>query len=384
MKSFASLLLLGAPALASILWDGRFNDMTSSADLGKWSWSTPVGSYQYYIHGSGEVTEYVNLSADYKNPADTGSNQGAKITLTNTAYWNGQNMRRTELIPQTTAAINKGKVTYHFSMMRSETNAPSIFREHQIAFFESHFCEMKYGWLSGESGESNPNLQFFAASKSQWKAEWAAGVWHNIAYEIDFDGNTVAFWHSTGSDPLTKVVDAVSVTATSDGKDWHLGVLELQRTGYEDADEDFYFSSVYIEDGEVTTGFPAGGSTGGSPGGSAPSSAASSASATSAPTAATPAVATPAVATPAVANTPAGTTPAVNTPAANPEYPAPTTLSTVTSSAAPANTPAVPEKVNTPATGPSSTGGSYPSSSKTPSTCARRRSLRNKRASKWA
>jgi hypothetical protein len=62
--------------------------MTSSADLEKWSWANQVGNYQYYIHGSGAVSKYVNLSPSYKNPGDTGSKQGAKITIDNTAKWN--------------------------------------------------------------------------------------------------------------------------------------------------------------------------------------------------------------------------------------------------------------------------------------------------------
>lgn len=85
------------------------------------------------------------MGSEYQNPADTGSSEGIKITLDSTAYWEGQTMRRTELIPQTTATINSGKVYYHFSMSRSDTNAPSENREHQIAFFESHFTEMKAG-----------------------------------------------------------------------------------------------------------------------------------------------------------------------------------------------------------------------------------------------
>ena len=93
-------------------------------------------------------------------------------------------MRRTELIPQTKAGIASGKVFYHFSMMRQDKNAPSVNREHQICFFESHFTEMKYGWISGESGTANPNLQWMVNQKSLWKTEWKAGVWHNIAYEI--------------------------------------------------------------------------------------------------------------------------------------------------------------------------------------------------------
>jgi Glycoside hydrolase 131 catalytic N-terminal domain len=93
-------------------------------------------------------------------------------------------MRRTELIPQTTAAINSGKVWYHFSIMREDTNAPSIYREHQICFFESHFTELKSGWISGEAGTSDPLLRWDISSNTQWSSNWTAGVWHNVAYEI--------------------------------------------------------------------------------------------------------------------------------------------------------------------------------------------------------
>ncbi|KAL2168307.1 hypothetical protein VTG60DRAFT_172 [Thermothelomyces hinnuleus] len=253
MKTAAILAALAASVEGAILWDGRFNDLTSSQDLNKWSWSNQVGPYQYYIHGSGTVDRYINLSPEYKNPADSGSRQGARFTLDSTAFWNGQNMRRTELIPQTTAPINRGKVYYHFSMMRKDTNAPSPNREHQICFFESHFTEMKYGWISGEQGTSNVNLQWMTNQQSRWKTEWKAGVWHNIAYEIDFNANTVGFWHSEGAEPLKQVVAPVPVSTSSNGADWHLGVLELPRSGYSDTNEDFYFSGVYIEDGTITT-----------------------------------------------------------------------------------------------------------------------------------
>ena len=183
--SLLTVLLASLPFTnAALIWDGRFNDFASASDLNKWSWSNQVGPYQYYIHGSGSVDKYISLSESYKNPNDTRSRQGAKFTLDNTAYWNGQNMRRIELIPQTKEAINKGKVYYHFSIMRSDKNAPSVNREHQICFFESHFTELKSGWISGESGTSNPNLQWMTNQRSGWKTEWKAGVWHNVAYEI--------------------------------------------------------------------------------------------------------------------------------------------------------------------------------------------------------
>jgi len=252
-KSLAYAGLVGVAAAGTILWDGRFNDITSSLDLNNWSWSDEVGPYQYYIHGSENVTSYVNLNPSYKNPADSGSAQGVKITLDSTSYWSGQTMRRTELIPQTTAAINSGSVYYHFSIMHSSTNAPSLFKEHQICFFESHFTEMKAGWISGEAGTSDPMLRWDVNSVTQWNTTFDAGVWHNVAYEINFSSGSVAFWHSTGSNDLTLTFPAVSVSASSNGEDWHLGVLELPRDGYPDTNEDLYFSGVYVESGSLTT-----------------------------------------------------------------------------------------------------------------------------------
>jgi hypothetical protein len=47
--SLAAVAALAGLATSSILWDGRFNTFTSSADLLLWSWSDEVGPYQYYI-----------------------------------------------------------------------------------------------------------------------------------------------------------------------------------------------------------------------------------------------------------------------------------------------------------------------------------------------
>jgi len=270
-----------AAATAAILWDGRFNDLSSSADLLKWSWANQVGPYQYYIHGSSDVSAYVNLSPNYKNPADLGSKQGVKITLDGTAYWNGQTMRRTELIPQTSAAINKGKVFYHFSIMRSDVNPPAQTREHQIAFFESHFTELKAGWISGATGVFDPLLRWCIGGNTQWSVNWDAGVWHNVAYEIDFSASTVGFWHSTGANDLVQVIAPRAASTSSNGADWHLGVLELPRDGYKDQTEDIYFSGVYVEDGHITTSVSGPGGTSGGGGSSSSSSATSTTFATS-------------------------------------------------------------------------------------------------------
>lgn len=41
--------LVSSAMAGTILWDGRFNNLTSSTDLNNWSWSNEVGPYQYYI-----------------------------------------------------------------------------------------------------------------------------------------------------------------------------------------------------------------------------------------------------------------------------------------------------------------------------------------------
>lgn len=230
--------------------------MTSSADLDKWSFSSPVGSYQYYIHGSGATSKYVNLDSSFKNPADTGSKQGVKITIDETAKWNGQSMLRTELIPQTTAAINKGKLFYHFSIKTTGKNAPTTANEHQLAFFESHFTELKYG------GAANNKLQWHVGGVSKWDVELVADEWHNVAYEIDFDGGEVTFWHSTGSSALTKTAGPLKASTSSNGADWHLGVLRLPGSNDAAGAEDWFFSGVYIESGELTTSVDSAGGAG--------------------------------------------------------------------------------------------------------------------------
>ncbi|KAI5261843.1 hypothetical protein E4T47_09386 [Aureobasidium subglaciale] len=234
--------LLAGSSMAEILWDGRFTD-TSAAEINKWSWENQVGAYQYYIHGSGATTDYVNISPDYVNPADTSSSDGVRITVDGTSSWNGQTMMRTELIPSTKAAINKGKKFYHFSLKRAAENAPDAKAEHQVAFFESHFTELKYG-VDG----SNEKLQWMTDGKAQFDMDFDADVWHNVAYGIDFDANTVEFYHSTDADELVSKAGPLSASVSSDGADWHVGVLKFSQTK-----EDWFFSSVYIEDGELTT-----------------------------------------------------------------------------------------------------------------------------------
>ncbi|KZP31511.1 carbohydrate-binding module family 1 protein [Athelia psychrophila] len=259
LLSFVSLSLLSIVSRsvhASTVWSGNFNSYTSAASFDAWSWSTPVGEYQWYIHGSQATSHYLALDPSYKNPADTAETNGIKITIDGTALWNGQTMERTELIPQTSANLGTGQMYYHFSVMHSATNPPDYTIEHQIAFFESHFTELKIG-----VAPTTTNLQWMVSSVEKWGTAFTAGTWYNFAYDIDFSGNTVGLWASTGSSPLVKVVNNVAASTSTNSEDWHLGVLKLSEAA---AAEDWYFSGVYIESGTITTSVGSGTSASGS------------------------------------------------------------------------------------------------------------------------
>ncbi|KAH0418946.1 hypothetical protein KCU90_g11065, partial [Aureobasidium melanogenum] len=82
------------------------------------------------------------------------------------------------------------------------------------------------------------------------------------------------FFHSTGADKLVSKAGPMKASVSSNGADWHVGVLKFSKTK-----EDWFFSSVYIEDGELTTSISASG-------GDAPAKASSAPAASSSSTAA--------------------------------------------------------------------------------------------------
>ncbi|KAJ5306990.1 hypothetical protein N7508_006005 [Penicillium antarcticum] len=253
MKSFAWLISLPMVAEAGeVLWSGLFNASATVADFDKWSWSNQVGAWQWYIHGTASTDEYLGLSPDHKSPADTSEAQGIRITIDGTSFWNGQTMERSELIPQTTTDLGSGHLFYHFSLMTNETNAPNPKFEHQIAFFESHFTELKYGLMSGDSASSDSTLRWCVGGTSHWTTQLEAGNWYNFAYDIDFDAQTVGLWASNGSSPLTQVVSGVSASASTNSADWHIGELRLDNGGSDSAAEDWFWSGIFVEKAPIT------------------------------------------------------------------------------------------------------------------------------------
>ncbi|KAJ3516702.1 hypothetical protein NLJ89_g954 [Agrocybe chaxingu] len=236
----------------TIVWDGTFNNFNTVADFDKWSWANQVGTYQWYIHGSNPTSRYLALDPSYKNPAHTNEKHGLKMTIDSTATWNS-NMERAELIPQTTANLGTGQMYYHFSIKRSNTNAPDSTLEHQIMFFESHFTELKYG-----VGSRPTNLVWMIGGQERWSTDFTADTWFNFAYDINFSASTVGLWASTGGNPLVKVVNNMAASTSTNSADFHVGVLRIVNTP---PPEDWYVSGVYIESGTITTTIGNGSST---------------------------------------------------------------------------------------------------------------------------
>ncbi|KAJ7761065.1 hypothetical protein B0H16DRAFT_1531734 [Mycena metata] len=224
------------------IWSGNFNAYPSVSVFDQWSFSNEVGEYQWYIHGNQSTSEYLALDPSFKNPADTNETNGLRLTVDSTSTWNSQ-FQRTELIPQTTANLGTGNLFYHFTIAHPASNLPDSTVEHQICFFESHFTELKYG-----VGNAT-DLTWMTQGVGHWNTPFTPGVFFNFAYDIDFSGQTVGLWASTGSSPLVKVVQNIAAPASTNSEDWHLGVLRLVNGGR----EDWYFSGVYIETGPITT-----------------------------------------------------------------------------------------------------------------------------------
>lgn len=118
---------------------------------------------------------------------------------------------------------------------------------------QSHFTEIKYGLISGEQGTTDNLLRWDVNSATQWSTQLVADTWYNFAYDIDFSGNTVALWQSTGSDPLVQVVAPVSASTSTNSEDWHIGQLRLPNGGTNAAAEDWFWSGIFIEEGPITT-----------------------------------------------------------------------------------------------------------------------------------
>jgi hypothetical protein len=111
---------------------------------------------------------------------------------------------------------------------------------------------LKYGLLSGASGNEDNTLRWCVGGTSHWATELEAGTWYNFAYDINFDAQTVGLWASNGSHPLTQVVSGVSASTSTNSADWHIGELRLDNGGSDSAAEDWFWSGIFVEKAPIT------------------------------------------------------------------------------------------------------------------------------------
>lgn len=76
-----------------------------------------------------------------------------------------------------------------------------------------------------------------------------------------FSAQTVGLWYSTGGNRLTKVVQNIGVSTSTNSADFHVGVLRIVNRN---PPEDWYWSGVYIESGSINTAIGNGSGGGGS------------------------------------------------------------------------------------------------------------------------
>ncbi|CAG8982491.1 hypothetical protein HYALB_00002271 [Hymenoscyphus albidus] len=245
---------------SKVLWDGRFNNVTLVTDL-----ELPDSPYEYISHGWRSIESYIDLDPIFKNQADQKSARGVRFTLDLFSFYANDSItskeeRRTDLVPQNHVPIaiggEVGKVFYHFSLARERERAPAIERTTQMAFFESHFTEMTYGYKEGAEDSAASLLRWDVEGTTMWDTTFEAREWHNIAYEVDYDEGTVGFWHSTGADDLVLRVKPVLVNkgVIPTRRNWHLGLRELTRENYNVYNTTMvYYSGIYIENGTLTT-----------------------------------------------------------------------------------------------------------------------------------
>jgi len=249
-KTLSVLLFCIASASATLVWNGNFNDYATSADLDLWSFSNQVGEYQCYIYGNGNgqtCSTWVHLDASYKNPMEKTGTKGARFEINGNSRWNNDVKERTELIPNIqNSQYQQGTVYYKWSMKMDPQN-PLNGNEHQLVFFESHMCEVKYGGSQGNL------IQFWANGQPVWTGTFTAGTWYNFAFEVNYAAQTCAFLQNTNGQSYAKLAGPVSVSASI--SDFHVGILRLpDSNNYQNpASSYLYYSGVYIESTTLTS-----------------------------------------------------------------------------------------------------------------------------------
>ncbi|KAI5778590.1 hypothetical protein EDC01DRAFT_634691 [Geopyxis carbonaria] len=183
--------------------------------------------------------------------------------------------RRSELMPSSNSGSDEtvqGVATLHWSMRADTAHPLNYTHNYELVFLEtqdyaSHVFTLTSGKPRDGSVRNNASLRLMGTNKNGaattlHDVDFTAGVWHNYAVQIDFDGSTLAAWYSTDKNPLKSVAAKRSNDATGKGQ-YHIGMLKLPtgatsdvvNGGYQPSgiNEGIVYGGVFIEKGTTVT-----------------------------------------------------------------------------------------------------------------------------------
>ncbi|KAF2113748.1 hypothetical protein BDV96DRAFT_496181 [Lophiotrema nucula] len=179
-------------------------------------------------------------------------------------------VRRAELSPNPSLTpsntTSTGIKTLHLSLQPSAQRPLNLSHEYLLVFneradFSANQISLKTGTLLGSDGSTKGDLVVLGNSKDGgeelFRTGFEEGVFVNFALVMDFDGNTVQVFSSTGADPLTQQTEPLANDLSGNGA-LHFGINknptdprdDVLRTGFQESGilEGVVYGGIFVED----------------------------------------------------------------------------------------------------------------------------------------
>ncbi|PZC88424.1 hypothetical protein A1F95_10928 [Pyrenophora tritici-repentis] len=159
-----------------------------------------------------------------------------------------------------------GIKTLHVSLQPSATNPLNTSHEYLLTFleradFSANLFVIRTGTLLGSDGSTKNDLVIQgntgAGTKTLFTTPFTAGVWTNLALQLDFTANTLQVFQSSGNDALVKATEPLANDLSGNGE-FHFGVnknptdagADVLRSGFQESGilEGVVYGGIFIED----------------------------------------------------------------------------------------------------------------------------------------
>lgn len=191
---------------------------------------------------------------------------------------NQTGFRRVGMLPNAKSVAKNistsGVKTLHFSMMTNPKKALNLTHEFQVGWLESadfstNQVVVKLGTILGDEKAGGKNINVFSnlngkptATKTLLSTPLTDSVWHNFAFTMDFDKNTIQTYYSVDNDPLKAQGGVVPNDLTGDGE-YQFGILkkptdsaakaDISKNGFQEKgiNEGLIFGGIFMEDSKA-------------------------------------------------------------------------------------------------------------------------------------